>query len=54
MTSKIYADNVVLISDTVEEMTRILTAIADGARDNADMNVKYISEPKTSKHTRQG
>jgi len=39
-----YADDVALISSTVEDMTRRLTGIADGARDNADMNV---SMPKT-------
>ena len=33
-----------MISDTVEDMTRSLTTIADGARDNANMN---ISLPKT-------
>ena len=40
-----YVDDVVaLISDTVEDMTRRLTAIADGAKEHADMNV---SMPKT-------
>ena len=39
-----YADDVALISETVEDMTRRLTAIADGAKDHADMNV---SMPKT-------
>ena len=39
-----YADDVALISDTVEDMTRRLTAIADGAKEHADMNV---SMPKT-------
>ena len=39
-----YADDVALISDTVEDMTRRLTAIEDGAKEHADMNV---SMPKT-------
>ena len=42
-----YADDVALISGTVEDMTRRLTAIADGARADADMNV---SLPKTFSH----
>ena len=42
-----YADDVALISGTVEDMTRRLTAIADGAREDADMNV---SLPKTFSH----
>ena len=39
-----YADDVVLILGDVEDMTRRLTAIADAAKANADMNV---SLPKT-------
>ena len=39
-----YADDVALISDTAEDMTRRLTTIADGAKEHADMNV---SMPKT-------
>ena len=39
-----YADDVALISSTAEDMTRRLTALADAARENADMNV---SLPKT-------
>ena len=42
-----YADDVALISGTVEDMTRRLTAIADGARADADMSV---SLPKTFSH----
>ena len=42
-----YADDVALISDTVEDMTRRLTAIADGAKADADM---CVSLPKTYTH----
>ena len=42
-----YADDVALISSTVEDMTRRLTSIANGARDNADM---HVSLPKTFTH----
>ena len=42
-----YADDVALISGTVEDMTRRLTALADGAKKDADMNV---SLPKTFTH----
>ena len=40
-----YADDVALISDTVEDMTRSLTTITDGARAErwgADMNVSLL------------
>ena len=39
-----YADDVTLISGTVDDMTRRLTALADGAKKDADMNVNL---PKT-------
>ena len=43
-----YADDVALISGDVDDMTRRLTAIADAAKAEADMNV---SLPKTFSQT---